>query len=113
MHELAISENILRLVIPAAEKAGAKKILKIRMKAGELSGMIPSYLEKCFAQMSAGTIAEGAELVFEPVPAVVLCPDCGHEGAVDKKNFGCERCGSLKVKVVSGRDYFIDDLEVE
>jgi len=113
MHELTITENILKVVVPAAEKAGAKRILKIRMKAGELSGIIPIYLEKCFEQVSEGTIAEGAQLILETVPASIRCLDCGYEGAVDKKTFGCAECGSLKVKVVSGRDYFIDDLEVE
>ncbi len=113
MHELTITENILRVVVPAAEKAGAKRILKIRMKAGELSGIIPSYLEKCFEQVSEGTIAQGAELILESVPASVRCMDCGYEGPVERKTFGCRECGSLRVKVVSGRDYFIEDLEVE
>ncbi len=113
MHELTITENILRVVVPAAEKAGAKRILKIRMKAGELSGIIPSYREKCFEQVSEGTIAQGAELILESVPASVRCMDCGYEGPVERKTFGCRECGSLRVKVVSGRDYFIEDLEVE
>jgi len=113
MHELTITESILRAAVPAAEKAGAKRILKIRMKAGELSGIIPSYLEKCFEQVSAGTIAEGAELVLETVPASVRCEDCGFEGPPDRRIFGCSKCGSLRVKVVSGKDYIIEDLEVE
>ena len=41
MHELAITEGIIRAAIPEAEKYGAKRILKIHLKIGELSGVLP------------------------------------------------------------------------
>lgn len=113
MHELAISENILKVIIPAAEEGGAKRILKVRMHVGEVSGVIPSLLEKSFAVAAEGTIAEGAELVCNIAPTVVHCSDCGAEGETDKETRACKKCGSLNVKIVSGREYFIEDLEVE
>lgn len=110
---MTISQSILKLVIPAAEEAGAKRILKIRMRVGELSGIIPSFLDKCFVQMSEGTIAEGAKLEYEMVPALIRCKDCGSEGDIDRKNYCCRECGSLKVKIISGREHLVQDLEVE
>ena len=113
MHELAISENILKVIVPAAEQGGAKRIIKVRMHIGEVSGVIPSLLEKSFAVAAEGTIAEGAKLEFNICPTVCRCSECGYEGEVDKDTRACRECGSLNVKIVSGREYFIEDLEVE
>ena len=113
MHELAISENILKVIVPAAEKANAKRIISVRMHIGEVSGVIPSLLEKAFAVASEGTMAEGAKLVFEISPTIVHCCDCGEDGETDKLTRACKKCGSFNVKIVSGREYFIEDLEVE
>ena len=41
MHEMAITEGIMEAAVPAAQAQGAKKILEIRLKIGELSGVIP------------------------------------------------------------------------
>ena len=48
MHELAITEGIIKAAVPAAQNAGAKRILKIRLKIGELSGVFPEYIQEYF-----------------------------------------------------------------
>ena len=113
MHELAISENILKVIVPAAQQANAKRILKVRMHIGEVSGVIPSLLEKSFSVAAEGSIAEGAELVFNICPTVVHCCACGEDGETDRETRACKKCGSYNVKIISGREYFIEDLEVE
>ena len=68
MHELALTEGILRIVREQAEKNGFARVLEIRLRVGEYSGIIPECLQEFFPIVSKGTEAEGAELVIRPVP---------------------------------------------
>lgn len=113
MHELAITEGIIEAAIPAAKEAGAKRILEIRLKVGELSGVIPECVYEYFKMLSEGTIAEGARIITEKIPAGIKCDACGYEGGIDRKRRKCPECGSLDFKITSGMEYYVDSLEAE
>ena len=113
MHELAITEGIMEAAIPEAQKHGAKKVLEIRLKIGELSGVLPECIQYYFDIVSKDTIAEGAKLIVEKIPVTVCCKDCGYEGVIDRKKIRCPECGSAELKLTGGREYFVDSLEVE
>ena len=113
MHELAITEGIIEAAVPAAEKAGAKKILEIRLKIGELSGVLPEYIQYYFDIASKGTLAEGAKLSSTTIPVSIECPDCGFAGAIDRKKIRCPECGGTRFRITGGREYYVDSLEVE
>jgi len=112
MHELSICYNILKVIVPAAQKTGAEKILEVRMNIGQLSDVIPSYLKRCFTVASAGTMAEGAILITNITPAVIHCNNCGSD-AGPGDGYYCKKCGSMNIKIISGREYFIEDIKVE
>ena len=103
----------MEAALPTAEAAGAKKILEIRLKIGELSGVIPECVYEYFKMLSEGTIAEGAKIKVETIPAGIKCDKCGYEGAINRKKIRCPECGSIDFKIVSGREYYVDSLEVE
>lgn len=113
MHEMAITEGIMEAAVPAAQAQGAKKILEIRLKIGELSGVIPECIQYYFDIVSQGSIAEGARLRVETIPVTVQCRDCGYEGGIDRKKIRCPQCGSGELKLLSGREYYVDSLEAE
>ncbi|MBE6017959.1 MAG: hydrogenase maturation nickel metallochaperone HypA [Lachnospiraceae bacterium] len=113
MHELAITEGIMETALPAAKAGGAKKILEIRLKIGELSGVFPEYIEEYLQVLAKGTIAEGAALKVERIPVSIKCADCTFEGPIDRKNAKCPKCGSLDFRITGGREYYVDSLEVE
>ncbi len=113
MHELAITEGIIEAAVPAAKKAGAKKILEIRLKIGELSGVFPEYIQEYFDMASEDTIAKGAVLKVETIRAAIKCGICGYEGVIDRKKIKCPKCGSIDFKLTAGREYYVDSLEVE
>ena len=113
MHELAITEGIMEAAVPEAEKHGAKRILEIRLRIGELSGVIPDCIEEYFNIISKGTIAEGAKIVTARIPVAITCPDCGFEGDIDRRKIRCPKCGGIDFKIIRGREYYVDSLEVE
>ncbi len=113
MHELAITEGIIEAAVPEAERHGAKRILEIRLKIGELSGVLPECIQEYFNIASRGTIAEGARLCVEKIPVTICCRDCGYDGEIPKRKIHCPKCGSAEIKLKSGREYYVDSLEVE
>ena len=113
MHELAIVEGIIDAAVPEAKKHGAKRILVINLKIGELSGVIPECIQEYFTIAAQGSIAEGAKLSVERVPATILCNSCGYDGALGKRRRRCPQCESTDFKLTGGREYFVESLEVE
>ena len=113
MHELSIAESIIGLVSSEAEKSGFHKVLEIRLKIGEYSGIIPECIREFFPIAAKGTAAEGAELVITPVTAEFLCRSCSYEGPVSRMKAYCPQCGSADLRMIRGRELFVEDLKVE
>lgn len=113
MHELVIVEGILDAVLPEVKKHNVKKVISIKLKIGELSGVIPECIDYYFDIASKGTLAEGAKIVVEKVPVSISCRDCGYNGEIPRRSYRCPECGSRDIHIESGREYFIDSVEAE
>lgn len=111
MHELAVTQNIISIIESEAKKQGFKRCVTIRLKVGEVSGVIPECLYEFFPIASKDTIAEGAEFMAEAIPVRVRCEDCGWEA--QSKAALCPECGGGAIRLVSGREFFVDSIEVE
>jgi hydrogenase nickel incorporation protein HypA/HybF len=113
MHELAITEGILRIAQKEIEKYNVKKVINIKIKIGELSGVMPQLIQEYFNIVSKDTIATGAELIIEKVPISVKCLECNNESKIDKMMFKCPACNSINIKLLTGKEFYVDSLEVE
>ena len=65
MHELAAAQDVLRAVLEAAEKEGARRITAIALKVGRAYAV--DQMQDLIAIVARGTIAEGARLDLEAV----------------------------------------------
>lgn len=113
MHEMAIAEGILDIVVKTAANHGASKVTSVKVLAGELTGVVPEALEFGFSALAQGTIADGACLSICMVPLIGRCRDCGHESRVANYRFVCANCSSYGVEIVSGRELKVESVEVE
>lgn len=115
MHELPITENILKVVLKHAEAGGAQKVVRVHLRIGELSDLIDEWLQRYFDYLSKGTIAEGAALWIERSPVIFRCEDCGETFPVkvrEVRDVVCPGCSGGKATFVSGREFFIKNIEV-
>lgn len=113
MHELAITESILKIAVGEAEKHGASRVLKIKIKVGELSGVVPNLIQEYFNIVSRDTRASSAEIMIERVPIRIKCMDCNKEFKLDRLRLKCPECEGINIKILSGREFYVDSLEVE
>ena len=68
MHELSLMQAALDAAIASTVRNGAKRIHHIRLRVGQMSGVVPEALASAFAVLSPGTPAAGATLDIDCVP---------------------------------------------
>lgn len=113
MHELALAEGILDIVLSYADKNNAQKVSEISVLVGEMTEVVPDSLIFCFESVARGTKAEGAKLILKNVPLVGKCMDCGYQAKIEHYNFTCPKCKSLRMEIISGRELRVESLEAD
>lgn len=113
MHELSITESLLRTACEYAEKNQAKRVTTLNLVIGELSGVIDESVQFYWDMISENTMCEKALLKFEKKKAVMYCADCETNFEMDGELIPCPKCGSMNLKVLSGREFLLDSIEIE
>lgn len=112
MHEVSLMQSALETAIALAEREGARKILRLKLRIGELSGVVPEALRFAFDVVTRETLAEGAELEVEEVPAVCYCRTCDREFSPGETGYVCSTCGTISRELRRGRELALDSMEV-
>jgi hydrogenase nickel incorporation protein HypA/HybF len=115
MHELPVTESILKIVLSHAEKNDVRRIMTIHLQVGKLSDLEDEWMQRYFDYVSRGTPAEGAKLVIEQTPIRLECNSCAASYTVETASqidTPCPQCGKKDSKLISGREYYIKNMEV-
>ena len=113
MHELAITQSILELVLEQAEKAGASEVGKINLIIGEMCGVVGDCVQFYFDLLSKDTLAEGATLSFQMVPTMARCRVCNKRFELQEFDWACPYCQGNNVEIVAGRELIVESIEVD
>jgi len=113
MHELAITQSMLDIVLEQAEKVRAKKVSRINLTVGEMSGFVEECVQFYFNFLVKGTLAEGATLSFTTIPAKARCRGCGKDFALKEFDWTCPHCGDNSIEIIAGKELLVESIEVE
>jgi len=113
MHELYITKSILSITLEKAKAVPANKITKINLTIGELSGIVDDCVQFYFDIISKDTIAAEASLSFHRPPTKLHCRNCGTTFTPDNLNWACPNCQEQKIEIISGRECYVESIEVE
>ncbi|MFC1950871.1 hydrogenase maturation nickel metallochaperone HypA [Chloroflexota bacterium] len=111
MHELAITNEMIKLVADEAGKAGMGKINKINLIVGKLTGYVNDSIQFYFDILSKDTVAEGAKLFFTTIPGQLQCNSCQKTFELDQFDYICPGCNGVSVKLVSGSELRVESIE--
>lgn len=114
MHELAVTHEILEIVLRHARQNRVSRVHRIVLEIGELSDLEQLWIQRYFDSISRGSAAEGAEIDIEKVPCRFRCSPCGEEftaGLSADEPLLCPACGSQVVEMVSGSEYKVKSME--
>jgi Zn finger protein HypA/HybF involved in hydrogenase expression len=78
MHEVSIARALLDTVEHAAHDAGLQRVTRLNVELGEHAGVAPEALSFALELARAGTVAEGAEVIYTG-PGAEEDPDHGHD----------------------------------
>jgi len=111
MHELSLCQALISQVEQLAAEHAATTVETIWLKVGPLSGAEIPLLEHAYPLAAAGSVAEHARLVIEPMPVLVRCQDCGTTSEAAVNRLLCAACGAYRTELVSGDEMLLERLE--
>jgi len=113
MHELAVTESLLKTSCAYAKENGARKVSALTIKIGDLSGIIDDSVQFYWDIIAEDTICEKSTLQFKRIPAEILCEACGQTFIMQGELIPCPNCGSLQLKIISGDDFTLESIDIE
>lgn len=113
MHELSIAQSIVDSAREHAARHGGRRVLRIGVRVGEISGVAVDALEFCFGMTVKGTDLDGAALDLEQVPVTYRCGSCRAEFHPVEFLPDCPSCGATGSSMVAGDELGVSFLELE
>lgn len=112
MHEMSIAVSIVDIVIGAAQKEKAAVVEQVEIEIGELSGILPDFLNVCLDAASRDTLAEGTTFNIRMIKGEAECEKCGARFAYSSFMEPCPECGSYEVQAIRGDDMKVVSITV-
>ena len=112
MHEIGIVRSMCKTVLDYARENNVPSVSEIICEIGELSLVIPEYVEELYPAVVADTELRDTKLVIELVPGLAECDDCDEIFNVVENKGYCPNCGSFDKQVLSGQDFNIKEIHV-
>lgn len=110
MHELGILSSLVHTVEGIVHKEGLTEVEKIVIDVGELSGIVPRYIEQCYPAAVYKTFMEKTALEMVVVPGIVKCRGCGRVASVTAEDLCCPDCGGLDLEILEGNDMVVREI---
>ena len=113
MHELSITQSILKIALKHANEANAKRIENIHIVMGELSTNVDDSVQFYWDIIAKDTLAEGAKLHFRRVPAELQCMACFEKYHPNDDELLCPMCGSVGAKIIAGEEFYVEAIDID
>ena len=113
MHELSVTESLLKIAVQHAEKADAQRVTDLHVVIGDLASMVDESIQFYWDIIAKDTIAEGATLHFQRVPAALQCNTCSEKYHPTEKELICPKCGGVGAKIIAGEEFALESIDVE
>lgn len=116
MHELAVTEAILDIVLQAAQRESARRVVSVSVVIGELSDLKQEWIQRYFDHLARGTQAEGALITVISSTTRFVCNGCGAEFSQSLRKVdrvACPSCLSNTCRLIGGMDYRVENVEIE
>jgi len=110
MHELSVCFEVIRQLNELVAENKLTEVQSITLEIGELSSMIPKYMEECFPAAVDGTMFENTKLEIEVIPGLGKCNSCSQMYQLLPVDGVCPQCGKKDFQVVSGTEFNIKEI---
>jgi hydrogenase nickel incorporation protein HypA/HybF len=108
VHELGITQEVVAI---AAEHARGRRVVRVVLEVGKLSGVLPDAVRFCFDFCAEGTDVEGAVLEIVETSGRGRCRACAAEVSLDRPFGQCD-CGNTDLEWLAGDELRVRELEL-
>jgi hydrogenase nickel incorporation protein HypA/HybF len=105
LHEFGLCEGVLETV---ERRAAGRPVDGFRVRVGALHRVSEEAFDQAFEMVSAGTLAEGAEVELFVVPVTIRCRGCGHSAETDDPFAACPACGGTDLDMEGGDELILE-----
>jgi len=113
VHEMSIALNIIDIAQEHAKQYHAKKVNRIDLEIGDLSGIETDPLLNALHIAINGTILENSDIHIETIAPRAQCERCQAEFELEDFTFNCPQCNHHKIDIIKGKELSIKSLDVE
>ncbi len=110
MHELGVVIEVVRTVEEFARENSLTAIDALVLQIGELSSIVPRYVEECYPAAVDGTLMENTRLDIEILPGNAMCGSCGKVFNLLASEKKCPECDSGEWEILGGREFLIKEI---
>lgn len=110
MHELGVIIEVVSQVEQFAKDNEVEKIDTLVLQIGELSSMIPEYMQKLYPAAVEGTLLQDSRLEIEVIPGNGLCKACKQVFNLLNERGVCPGCKSKEFELLSGKEFYIKEI---
>jgi hydrogenase nickel incorporation protein HypA/HybF len=110
MHELGVLNSMVHTIERIVKEQEVTKVHKLVIEVGELSGIVPRYLEQSWLAASYKTFMEETKLELIVIPGIVKCKDCGRVYNAVYSDLNCPDCSSNDMEILEGNDVIIKEI---
>ncbi|MDX8361504.1 hydrogenase maturation nickel metallochaperone HypA [Cytobacillus sp. IB215316] len=110
MHELSVVIHVIKSVEDFAKTNALTKIDTLVLQIGELSSLIPKYIEACYPAAVDGTILQSTKLKIETLPGNAICKKCNIVFNLIENNSKCPKCHIKDFEILCGKEFMIKEI---
>lgn len=111
MHEVGIISAMLKQIDRVMEQEQLTHVEKIVLEVGELSGVVPHYMEECYPAAVYKTHFADTKLEMIIIPGIVRCQVCQEEFNGYQHDLCCPNCGNRhRLTPLTGRELRIKEI---
>lgn len=110
MHELGVVIEVVKTVESFAKENGLTKIDTIVLQIGELSSMIPRYIEACYPAAVDNTLLQDTKLKIEILPGNAICRGCNKVFNFIENRGKCPKCEGKDIDLLGGKEFMIKEI---
>jgi len=112
MHELSVAQEILGIVHQYVPDPKPNTVKSVKVSIGKLSNVLKDSLTFCFDAITSDTPLKGTTLEIVEIPVKIQCASCNEISELDEPAFACPNCGDNQIKVISGTELKVDEIEL-
>ena len=115
MHEISVVRAMIGTVDEFCKEndIDGSYVEEIVLDIGELSMVIPKYVEDVYPIVVKDTPYVNTKLVINEIPGLAECDDCDEIFNVVENKGYCPNCGSFEKSVLSGESFTIKEIHIK